>query len=311
MAQQVVHRSTDVVGWQTMADAYLNADIDSENTRRAYRRHLHAAFAAMSVETVADITGPMLAAHRARVMESGLSPASQGQALAALRSFLAWSRAMGAHSLSDDVIKTALRPPRATVQTPYTTLTNGEVARLLVAAATPRDRAVIAIMVGAGLRVAEVVNLDVSDVRDDADGETVLYVRAGKGRKDRAVPIQADVARIINDYLKATKRKRGGTGPLLLANDRAVASREKRRMTARAVGYMVERTAATAGIDTKKVNPHSMRHTFAIRALRAGGNVVAVSKLLGHADLATTQRYVDHLATAELRAAVPSLPSAK
>jgi integrase/recombinase XerD len=56
------------------------------------------------------------------------------------------------------------------------------------------------------------------------------------------------------------------------------------------------------------VSPRSLRHCFAIRALRAGANVVAVSRLLGHATVATTQRYLDHLALGELRAAVPMLP---
>jgi site-specific recombinase XerD len=60
--------------------------------------------------------------------------------------------------------------------------------------------------------------------------------------------------------------------------------------------------------ETKKTSPHALRHTYAIRCLRAGASVVAVSKLLGHAGIATTQRYVDHLATEELRASVPALP---
>jgi site-specific recombinase XerD len=63
-----------------------------------------------------------------------------------------------------------------------------------------------------------------------------------------------------------------------------------------------------AGLAAKAISPHALRHTYAIRALRAGGNVIAVQKLLGHASVATTQRYLDHLALGELRAAVPPLP---
>ena len=70
----------------------------------------------------------------------------------------------------------------------------------------------------------------------------------------------------------------------------------------------MERAVAAAGVDAKRISPHSLRHSFALRSLRAGANVVAVSKLLGHASVSTTQRYVDHLALAELRAAVPPLP---
>lgn len=63
-----------------------------------------------------------------------------------------------------------------------------------------------------------------------------------------------------------------------------------------------------SGVTAKRITPHSLRHTYAIRCLRAGGNVVAVAKLLGDESISTTQRYVDHLATGELRAAVPALP---
>ncbi len=70
-----------------------------------------------------------------------------------------------------------------------------------------------------------------------------------------------------------------------------------------------ELAAHQAGIHAKRVTPHALRHTFAIPALRLHGNVMAVSKLLGHRSVATTQRYLDHLAVAELRDAVPLLPA--
>ena len=71
---------------------------------------------------------------------------------------------------------------------------------------------------------------------------------------------------------------------------------------------MVRRALEKAGLAAKAISPHALRHTYAIRALRAGGNVIAVQKLLGHASVATTQRYLDHLALGELRAIVPPLP---
>jgi site-specific recombinase XerD len=85
-------------------------------------------------------------------------------------------------------------------------------------------------------------------------------------------------------------------------------SRCQVRLSTRAVGYLVRRALEKAGLAAKAISPHSLRHTYAIRALRAGGNVIAVQKLLGHASVATTQRYLDHLALGELRAAVPPLP---
>ena len=82
----------------------------------------------------------------------------------------------------------------------------------------------------------------------------------------------------------------------------------RQRLTTRALEHVVGRTARRAGIVAKRISPHSLRHTFAIRALRNGSDVTAVSKLLGHANVATTMRYVDHLETAALRGALPMLP---
>jgi len=73
---------------------------------------------------------------------------------------------------------------------------------------------------------------------------------------------------------------------------------------------LVGRVTAAAGVEAKSISPHSLRHSFAIRTLRHSGNVTAVGALLGHSSIATTQRYVAHLQTAELRAAVPPLPVA-
>jgi site-specific recombinase XerD len=122
------------------------------------------------------------------------------------------------------------------------------------------------------------------------------------------VPVQRDVAQFVRNYLQATGRRLGDDGPLFRAHDRAARKLPRARLTVRAVAYVVERIAAGAGIAAKTISPHSARHTYALRALRNGGNVVAVSKLLGHANVTTTTRYVDHLQLAELRQAVPPLP---
>lgn len=310
--------------WPIVLDAYLATAVDSDHTRRAYRRHVTAALEWCGVATLAELTGAALAAYRAYVTSLSVAPASQVQALAALRSFLTWSRTMGAHALPGDVVQVALRTPRATVLRPYNVLSDAEIAGVLGAAGNPRDRALLAVLLGAGLRAAEVCALDVRDVQEDGDGGTVLLVRQGKGRKDRAVPVQPDVARLVRAYLAASGRRLGDEGPLFRAHDRAAHrradqhrerdhqhrdhQRDDRRLSTRAVGYLVQRAAAAAGVEAKAISPHSLRHSFALRALRHGGNVVAVSKLLGHASISTTQRYVDHLAVAELRAAVPALP---
>jgi site-specific recombinase XerD len=238
-----------------------------------------------------------------------LAPASQAQALAAIRSFLKWARLRGALQLSGELVADALKSRRATVRRPYPVLTEPEVIALYQAAENPRDRALLAVMLGAGLRVSEVVGLDVSDLIEGSEGGAALWVRQGKGRKDRHVPVWPEVTVAIRRYLAATGRRLGGDGPMFAAHDPAAGKLPRGRLASRSVAAVVSRLAHRAGIDAAKaVSPHALRHTYALRNLRQGGDVVGVSKLLGHASITTTQRYVDHLDVAELRASVARLP---
>jgi len=156
--------------------------------------------------------------------------------------------------------------------------------------------------------VAEMAKLAVRDVVEAMDGEVALFVDQGKGRKDRVVPIGEEVDGLIRAYLGATGRYLGGDGPLFLANDRGATNRAKAGLSTRAISRIVREIASAAGISAKRVSPHALRHSYAVRCLRAGGNVVAVARLLGHSSIATTQRYVDHLSASELRTTVPALP---
>lgn len=293
--------------WCRVLDVYLET-LDSPHTRRAYERHVASALDALGVATLAEVTGEMLAAWRAHVTGSELALGSQAQALAALRSFLKWAGLFGAHALSRDMIGELLRTPGGSVQRPYQVLSEPEAARLLAAAGASRDRALVGLLLGAGVRAGELVALDVIDLREDERGDFAVHVRAGKGRKDRLVPIRADVAAVVRRYLAASGRTFSSPGPLLLSEDPAK-RRADRRMSTRAVGYLLERLCERAAIDAKKISPHSLRHTAALRAIRAGVPLPGVQKFLGHANLATTSRYVDHIELGELREALPALPS--
>lgn len=126
---------------------------------------------------------------------------------------------------------------------------------MAVAARTTRDRAILAVLLGAGLRVAEAVGLDPSDLHEDSEGASAIYVRQGKGRKDRTVPIQPEVATAICRHLAETKSRIGDEGPLFRAHDRAESKRPRGRLTTRAVAEMVARCAKDAGIEAKRVSP--------------------------------------------------------
>ncbi len=274
--------------WQAILDAFLAANVDSNNTRQAYRRRIREALASMRVRSLAAVTGAQLADYRARLIADGRGPATHAQALAAVRSFLRWSGTFGAHGLRPEVIAAALRIPRMKIQRPYQTVDEGEIRKLLKAAGSARNQAIIGILLGCGLRVAEVSALDAADLIEEQGG-MLLYIRQGKGRRDRTVPVGRDVVRLIRAYLKETGRTIRSVGPIFLTHDNGADTRAKRRLSARSIGIMLTRIVRRAGIDGKRISPHSLRHSFAIRALRHGGNVVAVSKLLGHASIATTQ----------------------
>ena len=122
------------------------------------------------------------------------------------------------------------------------------------------------------------------------------------------VPIRDEVGELVRVYAAETGRYLGSPEPLFLAKDRGAKSRRSAGLTTRALSRIVQDIAHDAGIAAKRVTPHALRHTYATRFVRAGGNVVALANLLGHANVATTQRYADHLAVSEMRAAVPALP---
>lgn len=306
---QTTQDITQSTHWRAVVDVYLAAGVDSPNTRRAYARHLRDALTLFGVDTLAGLTGADLARYRALVTSSELSPSSQGQALAALRALLKWSGPFGAHTLPIEVIDRALRTPKAEVKRPYAVLSDAEAGGLLQAAGNPRDRAIVGVMLGAGLRVSEVVGLDPADLVIDQDGAASLYVRSGKGRKDRQVPVQDDVAGLIRAYLQDTGRTLTTTGPLFVAHDRAAGAKKRGRLTDNAVRQLVTRLAQTTNIDAKAVSPHTLRHTYGTRHYSAAKNLLALQELLGHSSVTTTQRYARHFEQSALRATVPALPS--
>lgn len=161
-----------------------------------------------------------------------------------------------------------------------------------------RDVALIELMYGAGLRVSELVGLDLIHVRH---AERLLRVR-GKGKKTRIVPFGTKALEALADYLPARlelqarlrtpgKAQQDATQALFL-NWRGS------RLSTRSVARMLEKRCAQAGFH-RSVNPHALRHSFATHLLDAGGDVREVQELLGHARLSTTQRYT-HTSTAHL-----------
>ncbi len=282
---------------ESILEAFL-ARLDSPHTRRAYHRHILAALDFLAVE-IGLVTGALLARYRAHVVE-GSSAATASQALAALRTFFLWCRKdhVRLSPLSSDTIEDALEMPSVHVEKPYDVLDDEELARLLAAASSVRDRALLAVMSGCGLRVSEAVALDVEDVKRNG----VIHVRQGKGGKDRTVPCPSTVTAALRAVIEDRT-----SGPLFLSADRAARSREESRMTTRAAALALKRALEAAGV-SRRISPHSLRHTYAVRFLRATRNVEGLRNVLGHSSLTVTSRYSAHLAIEELQKTVPELP---
>jgi integrase/recombinase XerD len=253
----------------------------------------------------ADSVSPTLAGYRATLVartEDGhaapLTAAAVNLQLAALRAFLTFLADAGAVSRSHELIRRTLAGLPSRVTRPYEVLSAAEMVRLLASVATrPRDHALLMLMLGSGLRAAEVCRLKVGDLVTDDDGDLAVYVRQGKGRKDRTVPLAPAVAATLRGWLAAS-----GKSPARLRDrDAYLFPGRNGALTTQRLWQIVTEACGAAGIDTKAISPHALRHTYALTALRRGAGVKHVRDLLGHASVATTERYLDHLERADLK----------
>ncbi len=158
-----------------------------------------------------------------------------------------------------------------------------------------RDRTILEVLYGTGIRKAELLNLNVQDV--DLE-EGILYVRRGKGQKDRVVPLTQLACKFLETYIKSIRLD-------LLRGEQSKALFVSRRLGynlgINALGDIVERYTKEAGVE-KKVTPHLWRHTCATHLLKNNANLRHVQEMLGHKSLSTTERYL-RLTIADLKEA--------
>jgi tyrosine recombinase XerC len=227
----------------------------------------------------------------AGLSRAGAARSTQARKLAALRSLY---RHLVRNGEVDASPLTAVRSPRADRTLPGF-LSVDEVEQMLRAFGdssdwrVARDRAMIETLYGGGLRVSELVGLDDADI-DTASG--VLRVK-GKGRKERLAPVGRPATAAIRRYVELRRgRRRLGVTAVFV-------NRSGTRMSARSVRRMIERVRARAGL-SRRVSPHTFRHSFATHLLDRGADLRSVQELLGHASIGTTQIYT-HLTAERLR----------
>jgi site-specific recombinase XerD len=224
-----------------------------------------------------------------------ISKSTQNYHLIALRSFLKYLAKRDIPALTSDKVELA------TVKRPQVTfLEYEEVERLLSAidTATPvglRDRAIIELLFSGGLRVSELVSLN----RDHINLDRREFSIRGKGQKDRLIFISPQAASWLEQFLKS---RPDNFKPLFIhysGSQDGLDDGAYTRLTVRSVQRLVARYAKLAGI-TKKVTPHTLRHSFATDLLTNGADLRSVQSLLGHANVSTTQIYT-HLTDPQLK----------
>ena len=238
----------------------------------------------------------------AELYRQGQSRASVGRKLSALRTFVRFLRREGA--LSADPVSLAASPKRE--QRVPAHLSVDEMSRLLEAPDSSkslgrRDRAILELFYASGLRLGELVGLDLEDVNLHARIVRVV----GKGRKERLVPFNTSTQKALRAWysdralLRMARRTtagyvKHGTDDPLFVNIRGT------RLTGRSVQRLVARYVS--GCSTRfGISPHALRHSFATHLLQRGADLRAIQELLGHVQLSTTQRYT-HVNVAQLLA---------
>jgi site-specific recombinase XerD len=254
----------------------------SPRTVDAYRRDL-TAFAASLDGPVGDATTERIEAWLASLRAEGRAPSTVARRLAAVRTFFRHLTLIGIRA---DNPAAAIAGPRRPRTVPRT-LSPSEAERLVEVAtgSTPRamrDRALVELLYGAGLRVSEAVGLVKASV--DLEGRVVRVV--GKGGKERLVPLGRPAAEALRRYMAfgrphLDRRHRAD----LFLNARGGA------LTRAGVFLILRRLADRAGLEPGRVHPHLLRHSFATHLLEGGADLRSVQEMLGHADVATTERY--------------------
>ena len=242
----------------------------------------------------------------ARRASDGLSAASRARALSVVRGFF---RFLDREGLAHNPAVAALRTPKHQRPAPRP-LTVDQARATLEAVgelgSTPwigkRDRALIALLYGAGLRIGEALGLDRGALPSAGRGDAAIVI-TGKGDKQRVVPLLAVVRAAIADYLAACPYQPGDDGPLFVGARGG-------RLNASVVQARLRRLRGFLGLPAN-ATPHALRHSFATHLLAEGGDLRTIQELLGHASLSTTQRYTEVDAESLLRVYDAAHPKAR
>lgn len=282
----------------------------ARQTVLAYKRDLDegALFMATRKTTLATAAAPDVHAYATSLAARGLSARTLARRISALRQFYGFLESDGGRR---DNPASRLETPRLPRPLPKT-LSEDDIARLLAVVAGREDAeglrrlALIETLYGTGLRVSELVGLPLAGL----DLAHALVTVRGKGGKERVVPVGQHALDALgrylavrNQFLPSQSGNRNRAGRDASARFLFPGRSKSGHMTRQHFDATLKAIAVEAGIDRARVSPHVLRHAFATHLLDHGADLRSVQRLLGHADIATTQIYT-HVAGDRLRAAV-------
>jgi integrase/recombinase XerC len=250
----------------------------SAHTLVAYRHDLEAFAASLDVGRWKAVRSAHVREHLSALHRRGRATRSIQRALSCIRSFLDYLIRIGS---ADGNVASVVRAPKSRRKLPKL-LDTDQTAQLLnfksANALDFRDAAMVELFYGSGLRLAELIALDVSDLDLDEGFVTVT----GKGRKVRQVPLGSHCIAALRAYLAQRETAR--------PSDPVFSARGIRRIGRRTVQQRL-RALSARQLGTNAVHPHMLRHSFASHVLESSGDLRAVQELLGHTDISTTQIY--------------------
>jgi integrase/recombinase XerC len=263
----------------------LRAQNASPHTIKAYAGDLGYFSAYIGSRSWPSIDHLTIRGFLSHLYEKGLGKTSVARSLAAVRSLYRWLAQEGVVEQNPAALvstpKLAKKLPRVPTIEEMNTVLDGKMPE--VASLPQRDALMLELLYGCGIRNAELVGIDLDDIRLSAEA---ILIR-GKGKKERYVPFGDSVKAALSAYLPIRKQifavNKKNT-PALLINQRGG------RLTTRSVGRIIKKIAVAKGL-SPDVHPHTLRHAFGTHMLEEGADLRAIQEMLGHERLSTTQRY--------------------
>ncbi|MBI4399011.1 MAG: site-specific tyrosine recombinase XerD [Candidatus Omnitrophica bacterium] len=265
----------------------------ASNTLLAYERDLKDYLAFLHSKKIRDLAGVTPNAIREFLLglkDKGFTTSTLSRRLVAIKVF---HRFLVRERYLKQDPTSILESPKTWKRLPHS-LSQADVERILQAPSPKtsqgvRDKAILELLYATGMRVSEMADLKLSDIQ----WESLVLKCTGKGNKQRIVPLGSIAARAVQEYLRRIR------GKISTRANELFLSRQKKKLTRQSLWQVIKQRARAAGI-TKRITPHTFRHSFATHMLEGGADLRVVQELLGHSDISTTQIYT-HVSTDRLK----------